>query len=386
MNNTASVQPAADVLIVGGGAVGASIAFFLSRRGASVRLLERDELASQASGAAAGMLAPICESEGLGPFFELGVASLGMLTELCGVLRQESGIDPQLSLSGILRIATSEVEATDLREHTRSMGTYGLEWIDRAAVLEHHPGASHTVLGAMWSPSEGHVLSPLLTRAYGEAARRRGARIETGIQVTGLLRDGNRVTGVQTTDGDRPAGHVILAAGAWTRLCAPWFGKELDLVPIRGQILSLGQPLPLLRHILWGAGGYIVPKLDGTVVVGATMERAGYDRRNTAAGVAELLTFPTQLVPAFGAATFLRAWSGLRPATADRLPVVGAVPGAEGLSLATGHYRNGVLLSAVTGKLVSEALAGSNWPEVLESFTPSRAGILVSSAAGSVHA
>ncbi len=353
---------APDVIVVGGGAVGCAAAFFLARAGVSVTLLERDELASHASGAAAGMLAPICESSGEGTLFELGVRSLEMFPPLAAELRELSGIDPQYVPSGLLRVALSEPEAGHLREQAERLHGFGLEWLEPAAAAGREPLLSPEQRGALWSPREGHVYSPLLTRAYAGSAARLGARLETGVPVTGLLADRGRVRGVRTAAGDRPAGHVVLCTGAWTRFCAAWAQVDLPVEPVRGQILALHGPRPAFRSIVWGEGAYLVPKLNGLVVVGATEERAGWDCRTTAAGVGTLLAAAPRLIPALGDCGFSHAWAGLRPDTPDHLPAVGSLPGVDGLTVAAGHYRNGVLLSPVTGELLRRALLEGEEP------------------------
>ena len=178
--------------------------------------------------------------------------------------------------------------------------------------------------------------------------------------------------GVSTTEGDVQAGEVVLAAGSWATFCAEWAGLRLPVEPVRGQILALQRPPRGLRHIIWNGGAYLVPKSDGTVVVGATEEHAGYDRRVTAEGVARLLSAAVDLYPPLADATFHHAWSGLRPCAPDRLPVLGPAPGVPGLTLAAGHFRNGVLLSAITGRGIADWLLRGEFPPLFEPFRPER--------------
>ncbi|MCC2671579.1 MAG: thiO [Armatimonadetes bacterium] len=361
-----------DVIVVGGGVIGTSIAYHLAREGLAVTLFERDELASQASGAAAGMLAPICESAGDNAFSELGLRSLAMFPALVEELKELSGIDPQLVESGMLRAALSEEEAVELRRQSDPAGRFGLEWLSAEAAREREPLLTPQVHGALWSPTEGHVYSPLLAQAYAEAASRLGAAIHTGIPVLGLIRDGDHVLGVSTASGQWGAAHVVLAAGVWTRYCAEWLGDRLPLEPVKGQILALDLPRPAFRTILWSGHTYLVPKRNGTVVVGATEERVGFDRRITAAGIAGLISAAAEIVPALGGCTFRHAWCGLRPDTPDHLPVIGPVPGVSEVILAAGHYRNGVLLSPVTGKAVADWIVRKDLPHALHPYLPDR--------------
>jgi glycine oxidase len=375
---------ASDVIVIGGGVIGCSVAYSLAREGLSVTLLERDELPARTSGAAAGMLAPICESTGSGPFFEFGVQSLGMFPALAGELLEVSGIDPQYVPSGVLRVAGSPEEARHLRARVALLSGYGLEWLTREAALEREPQLTPEIEGALWSPREGHVYSPRLSYAYAQAAARLGVRIERRTPVAGLVRQGSRVTGVRTerviraesgteaVKAEWSAGHVVLCAGAWTRFCAEWLDVRLPVEPVRGQILTLEGPPPPLHSIIWGEDAYLVPKLDGRVLAGATQERVGFDCRNTAAGVAGLLVAALRLVPALADSTFHLARAGLRPDTPDHLPIIGPVPGVEGLTVAAGHFRNGILLSPVTGRVVADWIVrGSLSPDVA-SFQPER--------------
>lgn len=361
-----------DVIVVGGGVIGTAIAFFLAREGLSVTLFEREDLAAQASGAAAGMLAPICEATGDEAFFELGVRSLEQFPALTAELRELSGIDPQYVPSGVLRLAGSADEAEEMQAQASRLSEYGLEWLSAAAVRDREPLVAEGLAGGLWSPREGHVYSPMLARAYASAAARLGASINTGVPVLGLIRDAEQVLGVETASGHWGAGHVVLAAGLWTRYCAEWLGEQLPLEPVRGQILALDQPRPSFRSIVWSGHTYLVPKLNGTVVVGATEERVGFDRRNTAAGISSLLAAAAAVVPSLADCTFRHAWAGLRPDTPDHLPVIGPVPGVRGVTLAAGHFRNGVLLSPITGRTVADWVVRRDLSPLIHSFLPER--------------
>ena len=379
---------APDMIVVGGGVVGASVAFHLAREGISVSLLERDGLAAGASGAAAGMLAPIGEAASPGPLLRLGLMALRGFEALCGELRERSKIDPQYVGSGALRIALSDEEARTLRAHASALTRdpelgIELEWIDPVAARAIEPMLSFATRGALWSPREAHVLSPLLTRAYAAAAAALGAHVETGVPVEGLRGEGDRVEGVRTAMGLRPAGGVVLCAGAWTPACIAWRPslrpERLPVVPVRGQIVALEARHPGPGIIVSGSRVYLVPKRDGTLIVGATEEHVGFDCRVTAAGVRGLLDAAPSLLPELAHASFRGAWAGLRPGTPDGLPGIGAWPGVRGLFVAAGHHRNGVLLSGLTGRFVADLVRGKALPEearplALERFAGPAAG------------
>jgi glycine oxidase len=361
----------ADVAVVGGGVIGAACAWSLARRGASVVLLERDAVGAHASGAAAGMLAPIAESWGAGPIFAAGLESLRLLEADAGELRALSGIDPELVRSGVLRVAT-EPEADALRGHARALEPAGCAWLDAHELRKLEPGIAERFVGALHSPREGHVDPARLTRAYAGAAQRRGARIETGVEVTGLLCEGARVIGVRTAAGDVPAHDTILCTGAWAGRAGDWLGVSVPVSPVKGQMLALDAAGRRGGPILWSDAVYLVPRLDGELRVGATVERAGFDARPTAEGAAALLGGALALVPELRAATLLRVWAGLRPGSPDELPLIGAAPGVAGAWLAAGHYRNGILLAALTGAaLAAEILDGRRLPG-LDPFDPAR--------------
>jgi glycine oxidase len=348
------------------------VAYHLAAAGLSVTLFERSELASEASGAAAGMLAPICESTGEGPFFELATRSLDLFPELAPRLRELSGVDPQYCPSGVLKVALAAEEAEHLRGQAERLSGWDLEWLEPTAAREREPHVTSQLHGALWSPREGHVYSPQMTRAYAHAASALGATLKLGTPVVGLLREGGRMNGVRTADGEFLAGHVVLCGGVWTRFCAEWIGADLPLDPVRGQILALDAPQPPLRSIVWSEEIYLVPKLNGTVIAGAPEEHAGFDCRTTATAISTLLGAAVRAVPELEHCPFRNAWAGLRPDTPDHLPIIGRWPGVDRLSVAAGHYRNGVLLSPITGRLIAAALTSGGLPGWASAFRPER--------------
>lgn len=394
-----------DVVVVGGGVVGLAIADVLAGEGLRVRLLEADATGSGASGAAAGMLAPIHEacheaSDGASvgtdvgteaaALFRLGLESLGAFPALCARLTAETGIDPELEASGLLRVAIDEDEGRRLVRRRADLarlagGVAGApadseavvgEWLDAASLRREVPGLHSDRTVGCWSPLECHLKPPRLVRALEASARRRGATIECGVRVERVERRGDRVEGVRTHDGLRVAGQVVLAAGPWTPALIEASGLAEQGVPtpaiepVRGQILALGSPLPEMRAITCFGDAYLVPKRDGRWVVGATEERVGFDRRVTAEGVAALIARATALFPALADATFERAWAGLRPVSRDGRPWLGPVPGLRGLHLAAGHGRNGVLLAPVTAARLRDGVLGKDTPEAMRCFAP----------------
>jgi len=363
-----------EVVVVGGGVIGASVAFFLAREGVEVTLLERDALAAGASGAAAGMLTPTSEASDAGSFFLWAQRSLAGFERLAEELLERSGVDCEFICSGTLRVAFDEAEALRLRERAERLPGARLEWLDTTAVRTVEPHAAPTVVGGLFAADEAQVRSPLLARAYAAAARRLGARVETGVEATGVRVASGRIAAVETRGGAWSTPRLVLCAGAWSASGGVWPEglAPPPVAPVRGQILAVESPAPAPATTLLGAGGYVVPKRDGSLVVGATEERVGFDARVTAAGLRRLLATGVRVVPAIADCTFRSAWAGLRPASPDGLPIVGPIPGVEGLAVATGHNRNGVLLSPITGGLVAGWVAGKGTPDDARAFLPSR--------------
>jgi glycine oxidase len=366
-------MPGFDAIVVGGGAIGCATAFELARAGAEVILLERDAIGAHASSAAAGMLAPIAESKGSGALFELGLRAQAELAERLDELVECSGIDPGLRRLGALRVATP-AGASALRRAAGNLAACDCEWLEPDELYKREPRLVPGLAGALWSPREACLDAARLTRAFAFAAQRRGARLEPGTPVLAALRANGRVAGVRTPGGELSASAVVLCTGAWSRGSGEAFGLELPVEPEKGQMLALEAPVPLPRSILWSDDVYLVPRPDGSLRVGATVERTGFDAEPTAGGVAQLLERARRLLPHTERCRFLRTWAGLRPATPDHLPLVGPLARHPGLWLAVGHHRNGILLSALTGRALASGILSGQWPADLAAFDPQRFG------------
>lgn len=350
-----------DIAVVGGGVIGCAAAFYLARAGARVVVLERGALGGQATGAAAGMLAPLAEAHAPGPFLQLALAGLRALRAVADEVSDLSGVGLDLIPSGILRVAATPEEAAELRGRLNWQGGFGLrvEWLDAAALRQADRHLHPDVAGAIWSPDECHLAPARLVQAFARAAQRLGVELREGAPVAGFDTEGARITAVRLAGGERvPCGHVLLAAGAWTGGVASWLGAPVPVRPIRGQILSLQDPGLGLRRVAFGHTGYVVPKPDGSLVVGATEDEAGFQTHVTTAGLGRLLEMAQTLYPGLGGAPFRHAWAGLRPVSADGLPLIGPLPTWDNVTVASGHFRNGILLCAVTGELLAGQLAG----------------------------
>ncbi len=362
-----------DVIVVGGGVIGSSIAFWLAREGVSVLLLERDRIGYHASRASAGMLTPLAESRVGDPGFDAGVESLELVPALIHEVRELSGIDPEWVASGLLELAFDARSASALGTRAASLERFGCEYLDADQARKQEPRISDLALGALWSPRESHISGERFARALASAAARRGAHFRLGTEVLGLRTDGDRVIGVRSSHDEFSAGNVVLANGAWAGLCNEWLpGFDIPVQPVKGQMVALSAPQPGIRHIVLGSDIYLVPRPDGTLRVGATSEWVGFDTRPTAHATQRLLRAAMHTMPSLADCTFVDTWAGLRPATPDELPLVGPVPGLKGLTLACGHYRRGILLAPVTGWGIAELILNQSVPDMIKCFDPGR--------------
>ncbi len=362
------------IVIVGGGVIGCAAAYYLAKAGARPVVLERDGIAGEASGAAAGMLIPPLESVPPGPFRDLCRASLDLYPSLVAAIQAESGIDVQHLSPGILLLAETEGRARAMRSYARWHQEQGgeAEWVESGALRSLEPALSPDILGATYLPGESHVNPGLLTQALAAAAGNRGAEVRTGANVTGFACRHWRAEGVRTGAGLVAADAFVLAGGPWTQALAARLGAKVPVRPMRGQMIAY--QWPGLRHMVWGEDGYLVPKAGGFVFAGATVEDVGFRRRTTRAGLSGLRRMAADAVPALRHADVSSAWAGLRPASPDGLPIIGRLPGWENVYVATGHFRNGILLAPVTGRLIAQLVCEGRTDVDLTPFRAERFG------------
>lgn len=376
--STVLIPPTPDVLVVGAGVIGCSIAYACVKAGLRVTVVERDRIGAGASGASAGMLAPQVEAHHPDSFFSFGLAGRAEHEMIAAQLRDEAGLDVEYRKTGIFRVALEERDAVDLQARAVWQREHGLaaQWMASDELARAEPmfagAVGMRVVGALWLPDESQTRSPRLVRALATAAIQRGADFREGQPVTGLVHDGRRVTGIMTPAGVLKAGTTVLSAGVWSASIAAASGVALSVEPIRGQILALRTLTRSPKHILWTHDCYIAPKVDGQLVIGATEERAGFDSHPTMSGMLQLAIAATDVLPELGRLPIEAQWAGLRPASPDRLPIIGWAPGYDGLFLATAHFRNGVLLGPLTGRLVAEMVQGNRPSYDIAEYTPQR--------------
>jgi glycine oxidase len=380
-----------DVLIIGAGIIGCSTAYYAARAGLRTLVIERGEIAGEASLAGAGMLTPVAETRDqpadlpdthpARAYQLLCLAALRCYDGLDLQLKEETGLDIGLVRRPTMRLAVSEEEEETLHGELarQKMLLPGQEWLDAKSAREEEPllASQPELRGASISLYEPNVSSPQLARAFAAGATVHGASILTGCTVGNLLLEHGRVVGVKTDQGPFYAAHVVLAAGAWA---ARWHVPTATppIYPLKGQALSLlpAGELPLRHTISQASGCYLVPKADGSVYVGATVENAGFDKAPTAEGVASLLGRAGRTLPALLKARFRHVLVGLRPGSADDLPLLGETASRPRLVLAGGHYRTGILLSPLTGLIIASELQGKPVPYDLDlrAFDPDRFG------------
>ena len=363
-----------DVAIIGGGVIGCATAYALASAGLTVSLLERDRIACEASGEAAGMLAPQAEAAEAGPFLDLGMRSRDLFPALADALREETGLDIGYRQHGTLYACLTEAEEAEARRRLAWQQRQGLrvEWWEAGKVRERESGISPAVRGALFLPGDHQVTSGTFTRALALAAARRGAEIREGAPVTGFVRDRKRILAVKTLDRTVSAGRYILAAGPWSAQVAYSLGLPVPVVPVKGQLCMAGLLQGGPRHVIYSHLAYLVPRPGGEVILGTTVEFAGFDKRVTVEGLQKILAGAQALFPALRGAEVRQAWAGLRPYTTDALPLLGPVPEVEELVVATGHHRNGILLAPITAHLLREQIVDGRTSVPLAPFRVDR--------------
>ncbi|MGA3292964.1 MAG: glycine oxidase ThiO [Candidatus Acidiferrales bacterium] len=365
-----------DVAIVGGGVIGISIAFELSAQKLRVVVLDRQSPGQEASWAAAGMLSPTPDSPRDIPLVPLGRESLKLYPQFVTAIEDESGKSVNYAREGALEILFSPDGETDGDRTVSEWRGLGLaaELVSPSVARLWEPSITSHARTAVWLPEEETVEPRLLIDALLAAARRRGVQIRPNCPVTGLLQDRERCVGVVAGGEEIAAGRVVVAAGCFCSEIA----RETNTVaryaptrPVRGQMLALRPDALKLQRVLRSERGYLVPRKDGQIVAGSTSEEAGFEKRITPAGVRKILDAALELCPGLASAAIVDAWCGLRPGTPDDLPILGPA-GVEGLMIATGHYRNGILLAPVTAKLVREWIMNGSTTFDAQPFSPLR--------------
>ncbi len=363
-----------EVVIVGAGLIGLGIAYELAKEGVRARILDGRAPGSSASWAGAGMLSPYGDAAAEDPYEAACIRSFAAFASFAADLEDRTGTDIGLRVDGIVEAAYDEAAAGRLREKVGAFSARGIaaEWFERAGALELEPALGPACAGAALVSRSGQVDNRRLGRALRTGCEVLGVRIDVGIEALALETDGARACGVRTKNGTIAASVVVNAAGAWGGALAgvpPW--AVIPVVPVKGQMFALAAPAGLISHVLRVPGAYFVPRPDGRLLVGATIENAGFDLRVTAGGIRALLDPALDALPILRDAAIHETWAGLRPGSPDGMPFVGET-GLEGYLVAAGHDRNGILLTPLTARLIAGLILGRS-DEALALFSPHRA-------------
>jgi glycine oxidase len=359
-----------DVVVAGGGIVGLSAACALAKRGRRCLVLDRGRVGREASFAAGGILSPQAETLPDSPLLPLALRARDRHLSLAEELLESTGVSVEHRRTGVLTLAASTAEEAGLRELTESQRRLGLraEMVSREDLIRLEPQAHPDSVGAALFPDDHSVDNRRLMEALRRMAVGRGVEIREHCAIRGVEARG-RYLSLRTDDTTIEAPSLLNALGAWA--------SQIDgdawappVRPVKGHMLCLVDG-PALRHVVYGHPGYIVPRSDGRLIVGSTMEEAGFDRRVTAEGIAQLLAIAAAIAPRTKDASLAEAWVGFRPATSDGLPVIGRGPTA-GVVIAGGLFRNGILLGPLVGEIAASLILGEEPPDDIAAFSPER--------------
>ncbi len=351
-----------EIIIIGGGVIGLAIAIDLKLRGAEVKVISRDGQQA-ASYAAAGMLAPMAENITVAPMLDLCLKSRWLYPEWTRKLEELSGIDTGYLPCGILApLSEAGNQEQLLTEQNQKI------WLDRDSIAFYQPGLGERIIGGWWYPEDGQVDNRCLMRSLLQAAQSLQIEIQEGVTVKALQQKQGKVASLITSGGEIEADKYVLATGSWSSQLLP-----IPVRPVKGQMLCLRmpnqphEPYPLQR-VLFGDNIYLVPRQDGRLIIGATVEEVGWTPHNTPMGIQNLLSKAISMYPAVGNWQIEEFWWGFRPGTTDELPILGASP-CDNLYLATGHYRNGILLAPVTAALLANLILEDKSDPLLSHFS-----------------
>ena len=361
-----------DIVIVGGGILGCALAYDLAGLGVQVRLLERRELAREASWASAGIIsAPVPAMDARA---QMALLAYRRYPGLVAEVEAATGIATGFNVTGELMVIADD-EHDEFRRIQQWQETNGIEvaWLEGDDLREHEPALHQQIRAGLFTPQTASVRLDGLCVALARAAAMRGATIQEFSTVTGIQHAGGRATAVQTLDGRVDCGGVVVAAGAWSGALLEMLDMSLPTHGVLGQMMAISSPPVRVRSIIAGGGGYIVPRSDGSVAVGATQEpEAGMDARVTPAGVRWLIDLVDRVAPSLNNGKLEATWAGLRPATGDGELVAGKVPHLDNVWVATGHFRSGALLGPATSQWLSQAIVDGEPSSHLSAFDPVR--------------
>jgi glycine oxidase len=355
-------------MILGGGVIGLTTAYYLASEGASVTVLDRNDFGQKASWAGAGIVPPGNPTGAKSPIERMRAVSSAAFPGLSASLRDETGIDNGYLVCGGIELPDDGGLPT---EAWRDEGI-AFEALDHAGLKRAEPEISPVFASGYLLPGMAQVRNPRHIKALIAACSERAVGLNPGCLALGFLKAGDRITGVETEQGRMTAGQYLIATGAWTDELVAQLGWKPGIAPVRGQIALVNSGHASIRPIILLGKRYLVPRPDGRVLAGATEEDVGFDARPTAGGIAGLLAFAEQLIPSLRDATMERCWAGLRPGSPDGQPFLGLVPGYSNLYVSAGHFRAGIQLSPATGMAMMEMMLGLATSVPIEAFRPDR--------------
>ncbi|HEV3417003.1 MAG TPA: glycine oxidase ThiO [Pirellulales bacterium] len=368
-----------DCLIVGGGVIGLSLAYELARRGMKVRVADRQLPGREASWAAAGIMPPPPSRPDLTPLERLTALSMRLHADWAGRLLEETEIDYGYQRCGGFYLADCDAAVGELEGQAAVWRQDGIavETLSPAAVARLEPALADAaenglLRSALLVPDEMQLRNPRYLQALTTACAARGVEITAGAEVEEFECHGGRMRSVRTRHGQLVADRFCITSGCWSGLLLARLGIPVAIKPIRGQIVLLSMPEMVLKRIVYVGPHYYVPRDDGRILVGSTLEDAGFNRQTTSAVIRELLDFAIAWVPALREANFERCWAGLRPASGDGIPYLGRLPGLDNAYVAAGHYRSGLILSPATAVVMAQLIQGQEPAVDLHPFRAER--------------
>ena len=360
-----------DVIIVGGGVIGLAIARELHKRGVKkISILDKGRAGREASWAAAGILAPQVEADTADDFFRLCYESNRMYRRFADELLEETRVDIELDQTGTLYIGFDDADTAEISKRLvwQTSAALEVERLDRRATLEIEPHLSPRIREGLFFPRDGQVENRKLVEALVRYAELNGLRIIEDAEVQSVVINDGVAKGVVTRTETRSAATIILSPGAWS--ASVKIGATvlpIAVKPIRGQMIGYMPPSPVCRHVIYSRRGYLVPRVDGRLLVGATAEDVGFDKSVTESGREGLRAAGAEMAPELAGLSVNNEWAGFRPYVVGGRPVIGKIPPVDRLFAAVGHFRNGILLTPITAKIIADAVTGESDP-FLDSF------------------
>ena len=360
----------AGVIIIGGGIIGCAIAYNLAKRDVKPLLIDKaPTVGTEASWAGAGILTSHAST--YEPYPTLCRASLELYPALAKELRTETQIDIEFIQSGTLSVFFNQAEAAGLigLADRRVKRGFSAEVLTPEQAWQLEPALSKSIVGAVLFPEDAQVRNPRMVTALAKGAAKLGATFRLGNPVTNFVKESGRVIGVVVNGETLYADTFVVAAGCWAGTLMAQLGVPIQIEPVKGQIVLVETMLPLFQHVVDGLGIYIVPRADGKILLGATVEFVGYDKTATVDGAKQMIDAGIAIAPQLADSTFVQTWAGLRP-YAKKGPLLGYLPGYDNVVLASGHFKNGILLAPITGQLIAELLTTGQLSLPLEPFQP----------------